>query len=160
MQLNDLPPHSRVWVYQSNREFTNDEAAHIREAGSKFVANWAAHGSALKAGMDVYHNRFIVIMVDENQAMASGCSIDSSVGFIREVQSKYQVDMFDRMLIAYHIGEAVHAAPMLAFEQLLSDGTIDENTIVFNNLVATKAEFDSSWKVAVKDSWHARMMPA
>ena len=153
-----MPVNSRVWVYQSNRQFGEDEQAKINHQLSQFVDKWVSHNHALKAYGGIYHKQFIVLMVDESQAGASGCSIDSSVHFIKSLGANFQVDFFDRMNFAYLEKEAVKTAHRTEFSSLFKTSKIDDNTLVFNNLVKNKAEFEAGWIVPLKDSWHARMV--
>ena len=153
-----MPANSRVWVYQSNRPFDGDEVEKINHQLSQFVDKWVSHNRALKAYGGIYHNQFIVLMVDESQAGASGCSIDSSVHFIKSLEAHFQVDFFDRMNFAYLENGVVKTAPRPEFSDLFHASKIGDNTLVFNNLVKDKAEFEASWIVALKDSWHARMV--
>ena len=149
---------SRVWVYQSSREFTNDEVVEIKEEAEGFIETWAAHGQSLKASAEIFHNRFIVIFVDEKQAMASGCSIDDSVDFIKEIETSFHTSLFDRMIIAYKQENIIFTCTLNEFEQFFAEGKINKNTIVFNNLVSTKSEFETNWKVPLKDSWHNQLV--
>ena len=153
-----MPANSRVWVYQSNRVFTGEELEKLSEDLSQFVDKWVSHNRALKAYGGVYHKQFVVLMVDESQAGASGCSIDSSVHFIKSLEAKFEVDFFDRMNFAFLENDAVKTAHRLEFASLYQASKIDGNTLVFNNLVKNKEEFDSSWIVPLKDSWHVRMV--
>ena len=159
MDLSLLPDHSRVWIYQSDREFTSEEVAEIDKLAKDFVAGWASHGNALVAGIDIRYNRFLIIAADEKQAIASGCSIDKSVHFVKALAHRFHTDLFDRMLVAYRQGERVEVATMQAFEQLLAEGVVNEDTLVFNNLVTDKAELMTKWEVPVKNSWHSRLLP-
>ena len=154
----NLPDHTRVWVYQSNRELTDSEVIDIRNRSAIFAEQWAAHGSKLRAAIEVFYNRFLVIFVDEDHAEASGCSIDSSVQFVRDLEVNHNISLMDRMLLAYKQGDDIKVEKMADFETSMENGTITEETIVFNNLVATKGDFESSWEVKLKDSWHARML--
>ena len=153
---NNLSDTSRAWVYQANRNFTESEVQEINQEISQFVGEWASHGAALKAFGRVYHNRFVALFVDQSQASASGCSIDSSVKLIRSLEAKYQVDFFDRMSITY-LNEAneVQSFKIKELNTLLENGTINVNTKVFNNLVDTKAKFESDWMQNLQDTWLA-----
>jgi len=154
MTYNELSDTSRVWVYQANRNFTESEVQEINQEISRFVVEWAAHGAALKAFGRVHHNRFVALFVDQSQASASGCSIDSSVKLIRSLESKYQVDFFDRMSVAY-IDESseIKSFKVKDINALLENGAININTKIFNNLVDTKAKFESDWMQSLKDTW-------
>lgn len=153
MFTKDLSPDSKVWVYQSSRKFTNQEEEAILPLIKKFVADWTAHKLQVEGEGLLLYNRFVVLAADEKNVGVSGCSIDSSVHFIRSLQTAFHTNFFDRWNIAYENGEEVESCGRTEFENLVSAGTIQDETIVFNNLVATKAEFDSRWKIAYKNSW-------
>ncbi len=158
MEYKELADHSRVWIYQSNRALSNDEVTEIKNYGKQFIDGWAAHGSDLQAAFEVFDNRFIVLFADETQVKASGCSIDSSVRFIKDIQNAYQLDLFDRLNIAFVASNRIDTLRMTDFQNALANGNLDENTMVFNNLVETKGEFMSSWKVPIKESWHNQLL--
>lgn len=153
-----LPDTSRVWIYQSSRPFTATEAANIEVEVQRFAAQWVSHSRQLQAFGALYHQQFVVLMVDESQAGASGCSIDSSVNFIRFLEGKYGVDFFDRMTFAYQIGEEVKTASKADFKSLYAEGVVNEETLVFDNLVKTKGDFTRSWKKPLAQSWHKRFV--
>lgn len=149
-----LSKDSRVWIYQSNRELTESESQFVESKISYFVSQWTSHQQELKAWGKLFHNRFIVIMVDENLAGASGCSIDKSVALVKEIEQYVNADFFDRFNFAYLENENIISVSKIDFELLFKEGKIDSDTFVFNNLVKTKEEFESKWKVKIKDSWH------
>ncbi len=155
---SDMPDHSKVWIYQSSRAFRDVEVQGIRHRIKEFISDWKAHGEDLKAFGDVYYNQFIVIIVDEAQAKASGCSIDSSVHFIKEIEATFEVNLFDRLTIAVMLGQDIHLMEKTEFKSRILSGEIDENTIVFNNMVANKEAFETKWKIPVKDSWHKQLV--
>lgn len=155
----DLPDHSRVWVYQSNRAFTDDESEAIRAAGVEFAAAWSSHGADLLAAVEVFHNRFVVIFLDESQAAASGCSIDSSVGFVRNLQTTYHIDLLDRLTVAYNQNGSVQTCSMDEFRAQLKAGTLSAETLVYNNLVTAKGDWTNGWLVPVSASWHKQLLP-
>ncbi len=154
-----MPPDARVWVYQSIRPLSEVEVEGIISAGNEFIAEWAAHGAALKASFDVLYNRFIVIGVDEKQAMASGCSIDKSVHFVKSLEKAFDLNLFDRMQVAYRSKDGIQACSLSEFENLAKEKSVDASTIVFNNMVNNKVAFEKEWEVPVKDSWQSRVLP-
>jgi hypothetical protein len=147
-------PQSKVWIYQSNRQFTAIEAKAIQQKLDAFTAQWTAHGHQLKAKAEMPYNFFIVLTVDQDTASATGCSIDSSVRLIKEIEQTYGVDLFDRFNMAYKINYEVHVVTKEDFETLISIKKINPQTIVFNNLVQTLAEFEQKWEVELENSWH------
>lgn len=152
--FESLPPGSRIWIYQANRRLTEKEATAITEEASQFIELWTAHKQKLHAGFRVLYNLFAVIAVNESINDASGCSIDASVAFMEQLEVKYGISFFDRMMIAYMDSDGI---PSVASPEkvrgLLQSGAIDEQTTVFNNLVTTKAQLESDWKIPLRRSW-------
>lgn len=156
--INNMPPDARVWVYQSNRALSDAEVTAIQHEGENFIAGWSAHGAALKASFEIRHNRFVIIAVDEKQALASGCSIDKSVHFIKALEQKFNLNFFDRMQVAYRKGNEILACSLNEFEKLAAQKQVDENTIVFNNMVTNKTAFDKEWEIPLKQGWQSRVL--
>lgn len=157
LPLNDLPDHSRIWIYQAPRPLTTEEREVIAAELENFTSDWQAHGKDLFSGYGVFHRRFIVLAVDENIQEATGCSVDESVKLIRKIQDEINLDLMDRMQITFRSeNDLVVSVPMPEFKQMAEEGELDENTIVFNNLVTNLGEFRAKWEIAAKDSWHAR----
>ncbi len=154
----ELPETTRVWIYQANRPFREQDLPRIREKLARFVDKWVSHNRQLRAHGDVYHNRFVVLMVDESQAGASGCSIDASVHFLKTLQAEYEVDLFDRMSFSFFQGDEIRTLPGEEFVRLYREGKINDRTLVFDNLIETKADLEHRWIKSLIDSWHYRMV--
>ena len=154
--FDNLPEESRIWIYQSNRKFSDEEVSEIEKLLEEFLNNWSAHGSALEASFTIKYSRFIIIAINQEVHQATGCSIDSSVAFIQSLEQKYSVDLLDKMNVSFKQGEFITYKPLLDFKKLAKDRSVSENTIVFNNLVNTIAEMKESWEVPASDSWHSR----
>lgn len=153
----EFSPASKIWIYQSNRELNETETAKLQQLLNQFAQSWTAHDRQLKAAAEILHNRFIVLLVDESQAGASGCSIDKSVRFIKDLEGEFGINLFDRFNTAYSKGDQILAAGREEFEELLKTGKVTSETFVFNNLVSNLHDFQTKWKVPLKDSWHARV---
>ena len=148
---------SRVWIYQSNRILNSDELEKISNKLSAFTKSWTAHNQQLEATFEIKYNRFLILIVDETQAGASGCSIDKSVHLMKELEQQFQIDLFNRFNIAYKIGDEVQSVSREEFEELITKGGITSDTIVFNNLVPDYGQYLEEWEVPFKDSWHAKV---
>lgn len=159
LTINEMPDNSRVWVYQCNRDLQDAEIAEINRKAAVFLMEWTSHGEWMKASITVLYHRFIVLAVDEEHARASGCGIDKSVRFIQQLEQDYGVSLFDRLMTAYRDEKgAIQTIRLPEFEKLASNGTVTADTIVFNNMVASKEELVTKWEVPMARSWHRRML--
>lgn len=154
--FENLPEESRIWIYQSNRKFSDEEVAEIENDLEAFVEDWAAHGTSLEASFITKYNRFIILAVNQDVQQATGCSIDKSVEFIQSLEQKYKVDLLDKMNVTYKQGEFLTHKSLLDFKRMAKEKAVSPNTIVFNNLVNTIEEWKESWEVPAEDSWHSR----
>ena len=154
--FKELPDESRVWIYQSNRIFTNNELNYIRAYSYDFLKKWTAHGSDLQAGIDIPYDRFIVIGLNESIKSATGCSIDSSVRFIQTIESKFNLVLLDKMNVTYRVNNNIDYTQLKNFISMAKKKLIHEDVIVFNNLVVNKKEYRTQWEVPASSSWHSR----
>lgn len=156
VEFDTLPVDSRIWIYQSNRKFTDEEVAQIEGELKGFLENWAAHGAGLEASYQLKYNRFIIIAINQETQSATGCSIDASVHFIQQLEKKYGVELLDKMNVTYRNGEHIAYKPLIDFKKMAKDKAVTANTIVFNNLVNTVGEWQDYWEVPAGESWHSR----
>ena len=158
VKFENLPMHSRVWIYQSDRKFTTQEEEFISEKAISFIDQWTKHGSDLQGSFVIKYNQFLVLAVDEGFNNVSGCSIDSSVRFVQEIEKLLRVDMMNKMNISYREGESINSVKMTIFKEYVKTRKITSKTIVFNNMVSTKQDLITLWEVPLIKSWHKRFL--
>jgi len=149
----------RIWIYQADRVLTSGEEALILEKLKEFTGQWRAHGKKLTATAEIRYGLFIILMVNEAVEIPSGCSIDKSVYILKELEQALGIGFFDRLRIAFR--EEKNAPIQIVskenFGELVQNGQITGQSIVFNNLVPTYPDLDSKWEVPLSQSWHARV---
>ena len=146
-------PGSRVWIYQSNRLFTMGEAFDIEDMLKDFIAKWNSHGTPVKGEAHLFFGQFVVLIADETATGVSGCSTDSSVRLIKDIEKRFAVNMFDRMTLAFVIKDKIQLLPVAQLQYAVENSFIDSDTLYFNNLVQTKEELETKWIVPIKNSW-------
>lgn len=156
VSFDTLPSESRVWVYQAARELNEMEVRNIAQRLEAFVVDWKRHGEPLKASYKIVYNQFIILGVDESFNDVSGCSIDASVHTLKELEQSLKVELMNKMAIVFKNGEVVNTVSMLQFQQYVKEGKITPDTIVFNNLISSKAELEEKWETQASKSWHNR----
>lgn len=148
-----MPDNARLWIFQADRKLTDTETAHIEKQGTSFCEGWAAHGAPLKCSFKIFHLQFLIISVDESYNMASGCSIDASVGFVKKMEQDLGISFFDRSKIAFILHDEVYLESLSNLKSQVEAGAIEENTITFNNLISVKSDLESAWMVPAKSTW-------
>lgn len=150
---NNFHPGSKVWVYQCSRLLSLNEALEAEEMLKEFTVQWKSHGTPVKGEAHLFFGQFIVLLADETATGVSGCSTDSSVRLIKDIEQKFGVNMFDRTTLAFIIKDKVQLLPLSQLQYVVDNGFIAADTLYFNNLVQTKDELETKWIVPVKDSW-------
>lgn len=154
--FEEMPDHSRIWIYQSNRKFSDEEVQVIEQKLQEFTEQWVAHSTPLQTSFTVKYNRFIVLVVDQEVHAASGCSIDASVHVIQDLEKQFEVDLMDKMNVTFRTGEFIAYKDLADFKKMAKSKAVSAETIVFNNLVNDLGEFKDFWEVPAAESWHSR----
>ncbi len=156
--IAEMPVHARIWVYKTPRLLGQAEQKLVRERGADFAAGWAAHGAPLDACVDVLHDRFVVIAVDEEQAHASGCSIDKSVGFIKQLEYDLNLMLTDRMIVIFDQDEKIVSCRLQELPDLIKEGIITGDTMIYDDLVGTIGDLRDRFHVPLRESWLQRYL--
>jgi hypothetical protein len=144
--VENFSPSSRVWYYLSDRTFDGTESDYIQSKIDEFVnVHWKSHGAKLNATGILLHNKIIALSVDDSSLGASGCSIDSSVKFIKELGAELKVDFFNRMYVLISNGkefQGIHISDLANFK----------DWSLLNPIVTTVQDVQEKGAIAVSES--------
>ena len=158
VNFDEIPEDAKVWVYPSSRKFYTDEIPEISEKIKTFVTEWKADDESFKASYQFLYNRFIVIVADDITTPLKNSDIDDSVNFILSLQETYEVALLDRMNICFKQGEFVQYKDLKDFKKLLKNKALTGKSIIFDNLITTKQDFDNLWEIPIEESWYNRFL--
>jgi len=154
--FKQLNPGSRIWIYQSSKKLNEEEKVFITNKTESFLIEWTAHGHSLEAAMQILYDQFLIIGVNEAVNEASGCSIDKSVGHIRQLERSLNIDLLERSKVAIRDKTEVKLVDFSEIKQLISQGLISKETEIFNNAIVSKMELEYGWLQPAKSSWIKR----
>lgn len=152
IEFQDLPNHARVWIYQANRALNEQELAFVQSYLKQAVLDWNAHGVPLLGSFQIRYHQIIVIAVDEQQHAASGCSIDASTGWFKDLAFQLGIDFFDRS-VALVQDEALTLFPLLGIKQAVAEGQITPDSFIAVPQVQDLGEYRAHWPAKANDSW-------
>jgi|SRR6185437_397381 len=150
-----ISQESKVWIYQADRFFTAEEAAYIETKLNWFVENWQSHGQPVKAAGKLLHNLFIVLAADDSES-PSGCSIDSSVHFLKDLEQELNINLFNRSTIALFSDNQINFVNLNKIKEAISSGKITKETLFFDNLVKNLSSFQKGWLAPFGSTWTVR----
>ena len=149
----DFNDSSRVWIYQSSRLFLISEALEIGDMLQEFIQNWNSHGTPVKGYANLFFGRFLIFMADETATGVSGCSTDSSVRLVKEIEARFKVDMFNRQSLAFIVKDKIEQIPLSQLSYAFENKFINEDSLYFNNTILIKKQLTENWIIPIKDSW-------
>jgi hypothetical protein len=154
--LESFPDESRLWIYESEVPVDDAQIGVLQDRVGSFLIDWVAHGSDLRAGWELRYNRFLMIAVDESQASASGCSIDSMTRFLKSLGGELEISFLERNAVSHREGDEIVRSSRAGFKDLAASGTVDGDTVVFDNTVASLGGVrKGDWEIAASRSWHS-----
>ena len=161
VDFTSLPDTARVWVYGADRELGESGERKLLSAVDSFLEHWTAHGTPLSSARDWRDGRFLTVAVDQEQAGASGCSIDGLFRNLKSLEGTLGAKLVPSGLV-YFCGRDrhVHAVSRDEFSEAAQRGEIDDETEVFDLSVTSLGEWRARFKSRAADSWHKSLMAA
>ena len=150
--FDELPDHSRVWIYTSDRPFTMDEEIMIQRSLENFIDTWSAHGKDLAASARIEFSQIIIIALDEQQAMATGCSIDKQFQLIQAFERQMGLNLLDRMNVAFRQNGGIELRKLSDIDSTMVGEFILDNTI------QKLSDFRAAWEKKAEESWLVKFL--
>ena len=101
VNFNDLNKNSKVWVFQSSSEIPELSLENISNDSKDFLDQLNSHGNSLNSSFKLIYNHFLIIAVENIKNEISGCSIDTITRFVKNLELKYNLSFFDRLILKY-----------------------------------------------------------
>ncbi|MEN8250035.1 MAG: hypothetical protein ABFS32_13970 [Bacteroidota bacterium] len=156
VSINDLPDSARVWIYQANKDLNADQKVFVEKQSANFCKQWTAHGADLKASFQVVNDRFLILANDEEQNVASGCSIDTSVHFVTALGLELDLDFLDREQVGFLVDKNILSINLGELKEEIEQGNIKPSSITFNLQAKHIADFREKWLIPAKETWMKR----
>jgi hypothetical protein len=157
VMFDRLPDESRVWIYGINRALTSSEQEQLSVRMDRFIEQWTAHRADLDAGWQLVHEQFIVIAADESATAASGCSIDSLVHHLRDLEATFSIEILNSNSRVFYRDQMnrITSEERSAFADVVASGALQGDTLVFDNTIQIAGELrKGAWEKPFQSSWH------
>lgn len=154
--FEELSEEARLWIYTVSRPLTEEEVRQTEAALQTFVERWETHGKPLRASAKVSQGRFILIAVEEGHQSASGCSIDASVGTLRELEAALGVNILDQGKIAFRHEDRTEVIAFPELKTAIAAGKIQSDTTIVNTQARQKREWETQSEQPAAQTWLKR----
>ena len=149
---------NRAWTFIISKTLSKEEINSLTDAGNKFVLGWTAHEQQLSGSFEIIKEKIIVVKVNEEVTNASGCSIDKLTRFIKETEKQFNIELLNRLLVAYKKDDTIEVVHSSKIRELLAQNLISENTIIYNTSILTQNELNN-WEQPLKETWLSKYLP-
>ena len=156
--FDKISDESRIWIFQSNRLISDLHIESLEKKIEAFLSSWTSHGDQLMVASKIKYNLFIIIALDQSCSTASGCSIDKLVNFIKNIENEHQISLLDRLDISYRDKNKISVLRLDDFKRKILEKKINNDTIVFNNLINLKSDLTDNWEIPINRSWHQKLI--
>ncbi|MFM2194718.1 MAG: hypothetical protein RL092_318 [Bacteroidota bacterium] len=154
---NSLDQDERIWIFCSSSELNLESQDLILKTVSHFLMNWNNHGNQLFGKCWLELNQILIVSLDENKMLASGCSIDKLNRMVQEISNELQVQLMDRMIVFYQENEIVKSTQLSNFWALRKANIVTDTTLVLDTTITKLRDWNNSkWK-EFQYSWHKKM---
>ena len=158
VDFKTMPDDSRIWIYQSNRDFNESEIGIINDKTTSFLDNWQAHGKDLECSYSIIDKRFIIIAVNESVNPIGGCSIDFSLQLIKDISNTIGIDLLNRLVVNLKIDNRLESLSLSDLKNKIKDGGFSPETIIFNTAINSKSELLNNFEIDIKSSWLSKFI--
>jgi hypothetical protein len=154
--FENIDHNSRLWVFQADRFFSDSEEEYLNVTLKNFTQDWTSHNHVLESSFLIESHKFIILAVNESVNDASGCSIDKSVKIIKTIEEELRINLLDKTSVAFLVEDQIKTLKLSDLKAEIAKGSITENTLVFNTLVSSKAEYLEYFKCSARQTWLKR----
>ncbi|WMJ72516.1 hypothetical protein RCC89_04980 [Cytophagaceae bacterium ABcell3] len=158
VSFEDLSPESIVWIYQAERVLNNEEQKTVMARMDDFFSSWQSHNEDVEAAGKIFYDRFVVIGAESGEHV-SGCGIDKSIHFIKELEKELNIKLMDRSFVIYGTEKEFSQTTLQEIKKLVSEEKVSSDIKIFNNTITKKKELENKWQIPLKESWLSKYIP-
>ena len=78
------------------------------------------------------------------------------MNLIKGFEKRFNIDLTNKLNIPFRIGDDINVVSYASFQNFVKQEKISPETIVFNNMITRKEDYDLNWEVPAIESWHKR----
>ena len=158
-EFESMPDSSRVWFYQTNKKLTESESEVAIDFLTRSIDSWVTHGMPMKGSFNLLHGRVLLIAADVDFQSPSGCSIDSSTRWLKDLGASLNVDFFDRS-VGYFEDNELQFFSFFDSKKKVQSGVLKPESQVLNHQIGTMADVKNKFTVAATESFLKRHFEA
>ncbi|MDB2385412.1 ABC transporter ATPase [Polaribacter sp.] len=155
---SDISEQAKTLIYPSSRKFYKNEIKTVQEKVNDFLNGFLEKKTGLKVSFQFLYNRFLIFFIDDSNSSLKHDQLNAIAVFIQKLEKNYDVTLLDRMNICFKQGEYVQYKELKDLKSLLKNKALTGKSIVFDNTIDIKKDFDEFWETTLENSWYNRFL--
>jgi len=148
VDYKEITDFSKLLLYPSSRKFYKNEVPEIVEKVNGFLKSFKES----KFHFKLEYDRFLIIFIAEDTPLDMEQN-EKIIEFMQALEKEYDVSLIDKIKVFFKQGAYVQVKEVPDFKKMIKKRSITKKTIVFNNFIYTRSEFDCCWEVPAEESW-------
>ncbi len=155
ISFDELPGNARIWWYQADRNLSPSEIEILESKLRLNMDNWLTHGMPMKGSFTILFDRVILIGADTDFQSPSGCSIDSSTRWLKDLGAQLGLQLFDRS-IGYFKDDELNFISFFDAKKVIQEGHIQSDTKILNTQISSKDDVDTRLTIPASETFLKR----
>ncbi len=139
---------AKVLIFPSSRNLYPQEIEQLNREIPLFLAE----SFELDLGYQLKYKRFLIFYIEDNISFSAD-NHEELVNYILNLEKRLSISLLDKVNVCFKQGNHVQRKEMNEFKALIKNRGVSKKTIVFNNLITSKAELDHCWETPASESW-------
>lgn len=148
VDYKSLSDTSKIFIYPSNRKFYSNEIPIIEEKINLFIQKF----ESIKFSFKMRYHRFLIFFVSDDTPISLDQN-DELVSFIFSLEQEFKISLIDKVNVCFKQGDYVQLKEISDFKKLIKNKGVSKKTIIFDNLIINKKEFENCWETPAGESW-------
>lgn len=148
IDYKNLPETSKIYIYPASRKLYAKEVPIFIEKVNIFLDNILTNDLFF----ELKYDRFLIILVSDRTPLSSDQNEDL-ISLILDLEKEFNIGLMDKVNVCFKQGEFVQLKEIPDFKKLIKNKGVSKKTVVFDNLINTKSEYESCWEVPANISW-------
>ena len=148
VEFDSLPETSKIYIYPGSRKLYKEELPFVLEKLNELTDEL----SSSDLFFDLKYDRFILVFISELTPLTLDQN-DFLSSFIISLGKELNMGFIDKVNVCFKQGIYVQLKEIADFKKLIKNNGVSKKTIIFDNFINTKSEYEDNWESPAEYSW-------
>lgn len=141
-----IPEQSPVFIFPFSKTLTDEVKENVASTTNQFLSQWQSHGDPVRADAWVEESRFLIVAVDADLTIPSGCSKDKLYHFIQNLEKELGISRETATKFFVKSGHEILTFSRNELKEAWILNQLSAENQVFPVWLETYGQFQTMWK--------------